>query len=83
MKSIPRSAQLGRRGKENSLTYFSKGVAMTQLRRDHKAALLESVRAGRSEPHHGMTKEEAITILIQDIADYDRILAGFRRHDEV
>jgi hypothetical protein len=63
------------------LTYFSKGVAKTQLKRDHKATLLESVRAGRCEPSHGMTKEEAITILVQDIADYDEILARLRKHD--
>jgi hypothetical protein len=39
--------------------------------------LLESVRAGLSEPSHGMTKEEAITLLTQDIADYDEILTRF------
>lgn len=65
------------------LTYFSKGIEKTQLKRDQKAMLLASVRAGRCEPSHGMTKEEAVTILIQDIADYDEILARFRRHDEV
>ena len=63
------------------LTYFSKGIAKTQLKRDQKATLLESVRAGRSEPSHGMTKAEAVTILTQDVADYDEILARFRRHD--
>jgi len=63
------------------LTYFSKGIAKTQLKRDHKASLLESVRAGRSEPSHGMTKDEAVMILVQDIADYDEILARLRRHD--
>jgi hypothetical protein len=60
------------------LTYFSKGVATTQLRRDQKASLLELIRAGLREPSHGMTKEEAIVILSQDIADYDEILARFR-----
>jgi hypothetical protein len=60
------------------LNYFSKGIEKTQLKRDHKFALLESVRAGRSEPSHGMTREEAVTILSQDIADYDEILARFR-----
>lgn len=60
--------------------YFSSGIEKTQLKHDHKAALLESVRAGRSQPSHGMTKDEAVTILIQDIADYDEILARFRRH---
>jgi hypothetical protein len=70
-------------GKESgSLTYFSKGIEKTQLKRDHKAALLASVRADLSEPSHGMTKEEAITILMQDIADYDEILARLRGHDD-
>ena len=63
------------------MTYFSKGVEKTQLRRDQKAALLASIRSGRSEPSHGMTEEEATTMLLQDIADFDKILAGFRRHD--
>lgn len=65
----------------STLTYFSTGIVKTQLKRDHKAALLESVRAGRSEPLHGMTKDEAVTMLTQDIADYDEILARYRRHD--
>jgi hypothetical protein len=70
-------------GMEGSgLTYFSKGIAKTQLKRDHKAALLESVRAGRSEPSHGMTRDEAVTMLVQDIADYDEILARFRKHPD-
>jgi hypothetical protein len=70
-------------GKESGgLTYFSKGIEKTQLKRDHKAALLASVRADLSEPSHGMTKEEAITILMQDIADYDEILARLRSHDD-
>ena len=60
------------------MTYFSKGIEKTKLKRDHKASLLESVLAGHREPPHGMTKEEAITILLQDIADYDEILARFR-----
>lgn len=64
------------------MTYFSKGIAKTQLKRDHKAALLVSVRAGSSEPSHGMTREEAVTMLVQDIADYDEILARLRRHDD-
>lgn len=61
------------------MTYFSKGVEKTQLKRDHKANLLASVRSGCCEPSHGMTQEEAITILVQDIADYDAILARLRR----
>ena len=65
------------------MTYFSKGIETTQLKRDHKAALLESVRAGRSEPLLGMTKDEAITLLVQDIADYDKILARLRRHGDL
>ncbi len=60
------------------MTYFSKGIEQTQLKRDQKAALLASVRVGRSEPAHGMSKDEAITILLQDIADYDRILERLR-----
>lgn len=66
---------------ESGLTYFSKGIEKTQLKRDHKATLLESVRAGRSAPSHGMTQKEAITMLIQDIADYDEILTRLRSHD--
>lgn len=45
------------------LTYFSKGIATTQLKRDHKATLLAAIEAGGCEPSHGMTKDEAITIL--------------------
>lgn len=61
------------------MSYFSKGVAKTQLKRDTKAALLASVRDGSCKPSHGMSKEEAITLLVQDIADYDKILDGLRR----
>ena len=57
---------------------FSKGIEKTQLKRDRKAMLLGSVRDGRCESWHGMTKEEAVTILLQDIADYDEILARLR-----
>ena len=64
------------------MTYLSKGIEKTQLKRDKKATLLESVRAGSSEPSHGMTKDEAVTMLIQDIADYDDILARLRAHDD-
>jgi hypothetical protein len=64
----------------SGLGYFSNGIEKTQLKRDHKAALLESVRAGRSEPSHGMTREEAMTMLVQDIADYDKILARLRKN---
>ena len=62
------------------MTYFSKGIESTQLKRDHKATLLASVRAGASEPSHGLSREDAITMLIQDIADYDEILARLRGH---
>ena len=67
---------------DSGLSYFSKGIEKTQLKRDRKAALLESVRAGHSEPSHGMTKDEAIMMLAQDIADYDEILARLRSHDD-
>lgn len=60
------------------MTYFLKGLEKTRFKRDQKAMLLASIRADRCEPSHGMTKEEAITILVQDIADYDQILARFR-----
>ena len=63
------------------MTYFSKGIEKTQFKRDQKAALLESVRNGRCEPSHGMTKGEAITMLVQDIGDYDEILARLRVQD--
>lgn len=66
----------------SGLTYFRKGIEKTQLKRDQKATLLESIRAGRCEPSHGMTKEEAITILLQDIDDYDEILARLRGHGD-
>ena len=66
---------------KRELTYFSKGIATTQLKRDHKAMLLAEIEAGGCEPSHGMTKDEAITILSQDIADYDEILARLRGHD--
>jgi len=46
------------------LTYFLKGIAKTQLKRDDKATLLEAVRSGHSAPWHGMTKEEAVRMLI-------------------
>jgi hypothetical protein len=63
------------------LAYLSNGVEKTQLKRDRKVSVLESVRAGRSEPSHGMTREEAVKMLTQDIADYDEILERLRRHD--
>ena len=66
----------------SSLTYFSTGIEKTQVKRDQKAMLLASVRAGGCEPSHGMTKEEAITLLLQDIADYDEILSRLRRHGD-
>ena len=63
------------------MTYLSKGIVKTQLKRDHKAKLLASIEAGVAEPSHGMTRHEAILILSQDIADYDQILARLRNHD--
>jgi hypothetical protein len=64
------------------LTYFGKGIATTQQKRDRKAKLLAAIEADQSEPALGMTKQEAITILTQDIDDYDAILARMRRHPE-
>lgn len=66
----------------SGLTYFAKGIQKTQLKRDRKAALLVSFRAGLCEPTHGMTKQEAITMLSQDIADYNEILARLRVHSD-
>lgn len=63
------------------MAYLSNGVEKTQRKRDRKVTVLESVRAGRSEPAHGMTREEAVKMLTQDIADYDEILERLRRHD--
>ena len=62
------------------MTYFSKGIEKTQLKRDDKAKLLASIEADLCEPLHGMTKEEAILMLSQDIADFDEILARLRSH---
>lgn len=64
------------------LTYVTKGIEKTELRRDHKVALLAAVRAGHSEPLNGLTQEEAITMLLQDIADYEHILTRLRRQDD-
>ena len=60
------------------LTYFSNGIEKTQLKRDRTASYLASVRDGRREPPHGMSKDDAVTMLLQDIADYDEILGRFR-----
>lgn len=62
------------------MSYFGKGIEKTQLKRDKKAELLASVRAGDAAPLLGMTKQEMVTLLVQDIADFDAILARFRRH---
>ena len=62
------------------MSYFSKGIAKTQLKREHKANLLASIESGVCEPAHGMTQEEAILLLRQDIADYDEILARLQGH---
>lgn len=63
------------------MTYFANGIVKTQLKRDHKAMLLASIEAGVAEPSHGMTREEAIMLLSQDIADYDEILVRLRVQD--
>lgn len=63
------------------MTYFSKGIAKTQLKRDQKAKLLASIEAGMCKPSHGMTKQEAVLMMSQDIADYDEILARLRTHE--
>lgn len=64
------------------LSYLNKGIQKTQLKRDQKAMLLASIQSGLSEPSHGMTKDEAIIILSQDLADYDEILARFKRAED-
>jgi hypothetical protein len=72
----------GKALRAGQLTYFSKGIVSTQLKRDQKATLLASIEAGLCEPSHGMTKQEAIMILSQDIADYDEILSRLRDQDQ-
>ena len=67
----------------DEVNYFRKGIAKTQVKRDQKAMLLASIRAGTTEPLHGLTKDEAITILLQDIADYDQIIVGLGRPENV
>jgi hypothetical protein len=59
------------------LNYLVKGIEQTLLKRERKSTILESVRSGRSQPPHGMTKEEAVILFSQDIADYDAILLRF------
>ena len=81
-RDFPHPCYARRNGEDSGLTYSIERIAKTQHKRDHKATLLESVRSGHSEPSHGMTKEDAVTILIQDIADYDAILARLRRDDD-
>lgn len=63
------------------MSYFIKGTEHAQRKRDHLASRLASIRDGRSEPSHGMTKDEAITLLIQDIADHNDILARLQSHN--
>ena len=60
-------------------TYFGKGIENTQAKRDRKALQLAALRSGASQPAHGMSQEEAVIMLLQDIADYDQILAGLKR----
>ena len=64
------------------MTYFGKGIARTQFKRDQKAKLLASIESGDSQPLHGLTKQEAIIILRQDISDFDEILARMRSHED-
>jgi hypothetical protein len=71
-----------RRASGEPFDLFRQGFAKIQLKRDNKAALHASVRDGSWEPSRRMTKEEAITILVQDIADYDKILAGLRQRND-
>ncbi|HEX6605254.1 MAG TPA: hypothetical protein VF027_10310 [Sphingomicrobium sp.] len=63
------------------MSYFSHGIEKTLRKRNRKVTLLASVRAGRCEPPHGMTKEDAIVILSQDIADFEAVLLSLRGHD--
>jgi hypothetical protein len=62
------------------LTYLTRGIEKTLFKRNQKLSLLASVRAGSSEPPHGMTVDEAVTILVQDIADFDAVLSSLRGH---
>ena len=62
------------------MAYLNKGIERTLLKRNRKVALLASIRAESCVPPHGMTKAEAITMLVQDIADFDGILSSLRRH---
>ena len=62
-------------------TYFGKGIEKTQAKRDRKALQLAAIRSGASQPDHGMSQEEAAIMLLQDIADYDQILAGLKRQN--
>lgn len=64
------------------LSYLSRGIEKTQLKRDQKATLLASIEAGTCQPSQGIPKDQATAMLIQEIADYDAILAGLRRHNE-
>lgn len=62
-------------------TYFARGIEKTQAKRDRKSLQLAAIRSGASQPAHGMTQEEAVIMLLQDIADYDKILAGLKREN--
>jgi hypothetical protein len=63
------------------VTHFANGIAQTQLKRDKKAALLAAVEAGDTQDLRGMTQRDMITMLTQDVADYDDILARLRQLD--
>jgi hypothetical protein len=46
-----------------------------------KQALLHSLRMGYCEAPIGMTKEEAIRTLLQEIADYQEVIRRIRGRD--
>lgn len=65
------------------MAYLSRGIEKTLHKRNRKVMLLASIRAGRCEPPHGMTMDDAVTILSQDIADFDAVLLSLRGHGTV
>ena len=62
-------------------TFLERGIEKTQARRDRKAQQLAAVRSGESGPGHGLSTEDAVIMLLQDIADYDLILTRLRRQN--
>lgn len=65
----------------NIPTFFERGIVHTEAKRDRKLEQLAAVRSGEAEPAHGMSLDEAVTLLLQDIADFDRILIGLRKQN--